>query len=1178
MLTGSGIKVFAELTLRSNSSSLTCMVLLVGTSHPELAEIIARRIGLPLGKAEVTRSAIGETTVTIHESVREDDVYIINTGCGAVNTALMELCIMIHACKIASAKRITAVIPLFPYARQDKKDKSRAPITAKLVANMIQKSGCDHVILYAEPSIILYIRTHFDLKDVVIVSPDAGGAKRATSIADRLGVDFALFHKERKKANEVSRMVLVGNVKDKIAILVDDMADTCGTLCLAASHLSEAGATKVFAFVTHGILSGNALKAVEESTLEKLIVTNTLPQQQNQTGCSKIENHVLPPPGPSDHAQYLHHPSHNHHHPAAADASPSGPPPPPAALQNPPQNLPPNPPPPGPPNHPPQPPQGPPARSNQRGLPPLRETITTVGIPSVSIEHNHLVVGDAQSSSTRSYTPIKVLGDGSFGTVLLCDWHGTLPPNTPLSPMQCGQGARPEWAGKRLVAVKRMKKRWEGGWDECSRLKELESLRAIPFHENIIPLYDFFLLPTSKELYFVFESMEGNLYHLIKARKGRPFAGGLVASIFKQIVSGLDHIHAHGYFHRDMKPENVLVTTVGLFDYTPVSPIAPPNASKEKDVVAIIKLADFGLARETNSRPPYTEYVSTRWYRAPEVLLLSREYSNPVDMWALGTIMAELVNLRPLFPGSDQVDQVARICEVLGDPSDAYGYDVDGRVIGGGPWPRGIRLARDVGFQFPLPPVPDYPMDVSAPPEPSKPYINGHANPGPAMVPEFTGRPRVESDQAPAHVHPHKSRLPGLSFGSKKSKWSLGMFGGDKTHHLPPVDEGTALGTRKRSQSTSTDGKSIRESSPTREPVQDPRELEKLKKKEAERINREAEKARRKIAEQMHREQARAVMHKRQRMQQAGARAEEIEWSSANEQRVELADKPKPGASGPIRQKSGGGNPSTLSAAAGKFTSPSMEPVPSLDHRYRDWRGNTTAERVAKARRREFDDDHSISSSDVNSLSRVSSMSFATVDSDPGPARLRHHPSMFGISSRTSRSSLRTSFDEFSPSARSSNSFSLEGSSSLAHEFRMHLNVNPHHLGGSVSPPPLHMLSLSPTLSPSLSPSPPWAMQQDALDGDLDNKSPPYISIQNSGLAPSSPLDLHSYLHGHHPTSPGALYGHPPSTGHPPSAKSAINPMFKVVSYKWDTPFAPAAAIITAILWAASSTIVHNKS
>ncbi|TFK77107.1 phosphoribosyl pyrophosphokinase [Pluteus cervinus] len=290
MLNGSGIKIFS------------------GTSHPALAEIIARRIGLPLSKAEITRSGIGETSVRIAESVREDDVYIITTGCGAVNTALMELCIMIHACKIASAKRITAVLPLFPYARQDKKDKSRAPITAKLVANMIQKAGCDHVItmdlhasqiqgffdvpvdkLYAEPSAILYIRTHFSLEDVVIVSPDAGGAKRATSMADRLGVDFALFHKERKKANEVSRMVLVGHVRDKVAILVDDMADTCGTLCLAAKHLTEAGVAKVYAIVTHGILSGNALKTVEESALEKLIVTNTLPQEGNQAGCGKLE-------------------------------------------------------------------------------------------------------------------------------------------------------------------------------------------------------------------------------------------------------------------------------------------------------------------------------------------------------------------------------------------------------------------------------------------------------------------------------------------------------------------------------------------------------------------------------------------------------------------------------------------------------------------------------------------------------------------------------------------------------------------------------------------------------------------------------------------------------------------------------------------------------------------------
>jgi meiosis induction protein kinase IME2/SME1 len=228
----------------------------------------------------------------------------------------------------------------------------------------------------------------------------------------------------------------------------------------------------------------------------------------------------------------------------------------------------------------------------------------------------------------------------------------------------------------------------------------LQSLRAIPFHPNIIPLYDFFLQPDSKELYFVFEPMEGNLYHLVKARKGRPFAGGLTSSIFHQMVSGLEHIHSSGYFHRDMKPENVLVTTTGLHDYTSVSPNAPHHAPPEKDVVAIIKLADFGLAREIRSPPPYTEYVSTRWYRAPEVLLMSNNYSSPVDMWALGTIMAELINLRPLFPGSDTMDQLARICDIQGDPSDVYGFDAHNNPVGGGPWPRGIQMAASNGFAF----------------------------------------------------------------------------------------------------------------------------------------------------------------------------------------------------------------------------------------------------------------------------------------------------------------------------------------------------------------------------------------------------------------------------------------------------------------------------------------------
>lgn len=348
-----------------------------------------------------------------------------------------------------------------------------------------------------------------------------------------------------------------------------------------------------------------------------------------------------------------------------------------------------------------------------------KEPVHVVGIPAMTPD-GIVLVADAQSrthspasffnyfphsphatGSTRSYTPLRVVGDGSFGTVWLCDWHSPLPPDTTLSPMQRGAGARPEWTGKRLVAVKRMKKRWDGGWEECRKLKELESLRLISHHPNIIPLYDYFLLPSTKELYFVFECMEGNLYQLIKARKTRPLAGGLVSSIFSQVVMGLHHIHESGYFHRDMKPENLLVTTTGLHSYPTTNPLAAPNAPPERDVVVIVKLADFGLARETASSPPYTEYVSTRWYRAPEVLLRSRDYSNPVDMWALGTIMAELINLKPLFPGSGEIDQVARICEVLGDPSDEYGFDERGSSVGGGEWRRGVEMARLVGFAFP---------------------------------------------------------------------------------------------------------------------------------------------------------------------------------------------------------------------------------------------------------------------------------------------------------------------------------------------------------------------------------------------------------------------------------------------------------------------------------------------
>ncbi|XP_008190883.1 ribose-phosphate pyrophosphokinase 1 isoform X1 [Tribolium castaneum] len=302
-----------------------------GTSHPDLAQRIVDRLGIDLGKVVTKKFSNLETCVEIGESVRGEDVYIVQSGSGEVNDNLMELLIMINACKIASASRVTAVIPCFPYARQDKKDKpankndvernvekwksiewkfrSRAPISAKLVANMLSVAGADHIItmdlhasqiqgffdipvdnLYAEPAVLKWIKENIvEWRNSIIVSPDAGGAKRVTSIADRLNVEFALIHKERKKANEVASMVLVGDVKDRVAILVDDMADTCGTICHAAEKLTEAGATKVYAILTHGIFSGPAITRINNACFEAVVVTNTIPQDGHMKDCSKIQ-------------------------------------------------------------------------------------------------------------------------------------------------------------------------------------------------------------------------------------------------------------------------------------------------------------------------------------------------------------------------------------------------------------------------------------------------------------------------------------------------------------------------------------------------------------------------------------------------------------------------------------------------------------------------------------------------------------------------------------------------------------------------------------------------------------------------------------------------------------------------------------------------------------------------
>uniref|UniRef100_A0A8C5QPP7 ribose-phosphate diphosphokinase n=1 Tax=Leptobrachium leishanense TaxID=445787 RepID=A0A8C5QPP7_9ANUR len=280
------------------------IVLFNGSSHQDLSQKVADRLGLEPGKVVTKKFSNHETSVEIGEGVRVEDLYIVQSGCGEINDNLMELLIMINACKIASSSHVTAVIP-----------SGRAPISAKLVANMLSVAGADHIItmdlhasqiqgffdipvdnLYAEPAVLQWIRENIaEWKNSIIVSPDAGGAKRVTSIADQLNIEFALIHKERKKANKVDRMVLVGDVKDRVAILVDDMADTCGTICHAADKLLSAGATKVdmlqkvYAILTHGIFSGPAISRINNAAFEAVVVTNTIPQEDKMKACSKIQ-------------------------------------------------------------------------------------------------------------------------------------------------------------------------------------------------------------------------------------------------------------------------------------------------------------------------------------------------------------------------------------------------------------------------------------------------------------------------------------------------------------------------------------------------------------------------------------------------------------------------------------------------------------------------------------------------------------------------------------------------------------------------------------------------------------------------------------------------------------------------------------------------------------------------
>ena len=275
------------------------MMLFTGNSNPDLAASICKELGTKLGDSEVKSFADGEVSVSIYESVRGADVFLIQSTCKPVNDSLMELLIMIDACHRASAGRITAVMPYFGYARQDRKAKSRDPISAKLVANMLEAAGADRVLtmdlhanqiqgffdipvdnLLGNPVFVDYYAKKFGDKceDMIVVSPDVGSVTRARTFAQKLHMNLAIVDKRRQKANSCEVMNVIGDVAGKDCILFDDMVDTAGSLCNAAKAIVEVGgAKKVYACATHGVLSGPAIDRVADSCIEELALLDTIP-------------------------------------------------------------------------------------------------------------------------------------------------------------------------------------------------------------------------------------------------------------------------------------------------------------------------------------------------------------------------------------------------------------------------------------------------------------------------------------------------------------------------------------------------------------------------------------------------------------------------------------------------------------------------------------------------------------------------------------------------------------------------------------------------------------------------------------------------------------------------------------------------------------------------------------
>jgi ribose-phosphate pyrophosphokinase len=267
-----------------------------GSSNRVLAAEICRHVGVPLGNAEIGRFSDGEVMVEISDNVRGGDVFVVQSICSPTNDHLMELLLMLDAFKRASAKRITAVIPYYGYARQDRKVSPRVPISAKLVADLITTAGASRVLtvdlhagqiqgffnipvdnVYAIPVLLQYLQQRIDGKDVTVISPDAGGVERARAFAKRLGANLAIIDKRRARANEVAEMHIIGEVDGRVAIIVDDMVDTAGTLCAAGDAVRRAGAPVVLACATHAVLSGPAISRLERAAIDELIVTDTIP-------------------------------------------------------------------------------------------------------------------------------------------------------------------------------------------------------------------------------------------------------------------------------------------------------------------------------------------------------------------------------------------------------------------------------------------------------------------------------------------------------------------------------------------------------------------------------------------------------------------------------------------------------------------------------------------------------------------------------------------------------------------------------------------------------------------------------------------------------------------------------------------------------------------------------------